>query len=230
MKTVAIILAAGSGSRMHSKIKKQFLKLGEYPVLYYSLTCFEKSSKVDEIILVTSKEDMEFCRKEIVDFYEFSKVKAIIEGGNERYLSVYEGLKKCQDCDYVLIHDGARPFVNQKMIEDSIEQVKKTGACIVGVPVKDTIKKVDESGWIKDTPDRQALWNVQTPQTFAYSLIKKAYDKAIEMKNRRFTDDAMVVESLGEASIKMILGSYKNIKITTIEDLQIAEMYLSREK
>lgn len=230
MKRTAIVLAAGSGSRMKSKTKKQFLELGAYPLLYYSLKEFDKSPLIDEIILVSSREDLLFCQKEIVNKYSFSKVKKIIEGGRERYLSVYEGLKACQDCSYVLIHDGARPFISQSMIRDCLNEVKKTGACIVGVPVKDTIKRVSKEGWVEDTPKRETLWNVQTPQTFSYPLIKRAYDRGIEDKSFFFTDDAMLVERLGESRVKMILGSYKNIKITTTEDLQIAELYLSEEK
>ena len=174
-KYTAIVLAAGSGKRMNSKVHKQYLIIQDRPVLYYSLKAFEDSA-VDEIVLVVGKGEEKFCRKEIVDKYGISKVKAIVEGGKERYHSVFEGLKQTSDADYVLIHDGARPFVNQDIIRRCMQEVQKYQACVVGMPVKDTIKIADEEGYAKQTPDRKNVWMIQTPQTFSYALILEAYE------------------------------------------------------
>ena len=164
-KYAAIVLAAGSGKRMNSQVHKQYLIIQDRPVLYYSLKEFQDSA-VDEIVLVVGKGEEEFCRREIVDKYGISKVKAIVEGGKERYHSVFEGLKQTSDADYVLIHDGARPFVNQDIIRRCMLEVPKYQACVVGMPVKDTIKIADEGGYAKQTPDRKNVWMIQTPQTF----------------------------------------------------------------
>ena len=169
-KYTAIVLAAGVGKRMNSKIQKQYMLLGGKPVLFYALDAFEKS-RVDEIILVVGKGEIEYCRKEIVEKYKFHKVTKIVEGGKERYHSVYEGLKAIDTADYVLIHDGARPFINQQILVHAIEAVKQYQACVVGMPVKDTIKITTEDGFSKETPERKHVWMIQTPQCFSYSLI-----------------------------------------------------------
>ena len=150
-RTAAIVLAAGRGSRMKSKIQKQYLLLKGKPVLYYSLKAFEESF-IDEIILVTGEEEIEYCRKEIVEKYGFTKVSHIVTGGKERYHSVFCGLQALTDCDYVFIHDGARPFVTEQILERAYETVQKEHACVVGMPVKDTIKLADENGFAKETP------------------------------------------------------------------------------
>lgn len=224
-KYAAIVLAAGSGKRMNSKVHKQYLIIQNRPVLYYSLKAFEDSA-VDEIVLVVGKGEEEFCRKEIVDKYGISKVKAIVEGGKERYHSVFEGLKQTSDADYVLIHDGARPFVNQKIIRRCMQEVQKYQACVVGMPVKDTIKIADEEGYAKQTPDRKNVWMIQTPQTFSYALIYEAYEEMLKTEDTAITDDAMVLERIKGKKSKLIEGSYRNIKITTPEDLLIANVYL----
>lgn len=224
-KYTAIILAAGSGKRMNSKVHKQYLIIQDRPVLYYSLKAFEDSA-VDEIVLVVGKGEEEFCRKEIVDKYGISKVKAIVEGGKERYHSVFEGLKQTSDADYVLIHDGARPFVNQDIIRRCMQEVQKYQACVVGMPVKDTIKIADEEGYAKQTPDRKNVWMIQTPQTFSYALIYEAYEEMLKTEDTAITDDAMVLERIKGKKSKLIEGSYRNIKITTPEDLLIANVYL----
>ena len=194
-KYAAIVLAAGSGKRMNSKVHKQYLIIQDRPVLYYSLKAFEDSA-VDEIVLVVGKGEEEFCRKEIVDKYGISKVKAIVEGGKERYHSVFEGLKQTSDADYVLIHDGARPFVNQDIIRRCMQEVQKYQACVVGMPVKDTIKIADEEGYAKQTPDRKNVWMIQTPQTFSYALIYEAYEEMLKTEDTAITDDAMVLERI----------------------------------
>lgn len=224
-KYAAIVLAAGSGKRMNSQVHKQYLIIQDRPVLYYSLKAFEDSA-VDEIVLVVGKGEEEFCRKEIVDKYGISKVKAIVEGGKERYHSVFEGLKQTSDADYVLIHDGARPFVNQEIIRHCMLEVPEYQACVVGMPVKDTIKIADEGGYAKQTPDRKNVWMIQTPQTFSYALIYEAYEEMLKTEDTAITDDAMVLERIKGKKSKLIEGSYRNIKITTPEDLLIANVYL----
>lgn len=224
-KYAAIVLAAGSGKRMNSQVHKQYLIIQDRPVLYYSLKEFQDSA-VDEIVLVVGKGEEKFCRKEIVDKYGISKVKAIVEGGKERYHSVFEGLKQTSDADYVLIHDGARPFVNQDIIRRCMQEVQKYQACVVGMPVKDTIKIADEEGYAKQTPDRKNVWMIQTPQTFSYALIYEAYEEMLKTEDTAITDDAMVLERTKGKKSKLIEGSYRNIKITTPEDLLIANVYL----
>lgn len=225
MKITAIVLAAGSGKRMNSKVHKQYLLIKEKPVLYYSLKAFE-DSQVDEIVLVVGTGEVEYCKKEIVEQYGFQKIHTIIEGGKERYHSVYEGLKATKQTDYVLIHDGARPFITQEIITRTIESVRKYQACVVGMPVKDTIKIVDTDNYAKETPNRSSVWQVQTPQAFSYPLIFTAYTKILEAEDTTITDDAMVVERMTAQKVRLIEGSYQNIKITTPEDLLIAEAYL----
>lgn len=224
-KYTAIVLAAGVGKRMNSKIQKQYMLLGGKPVLFYALDAFEKS-RVDEIILVVGKGEIEYCRKEIVEKYKFHKVTKIVEGGKERYHSVYEGLKAIDTADYVLIHDGARPFLDQQILTRTMEAVKQYQACVVGMPVKDTIKITTEDGFSKETPERKHVWMIQTPQCFSYSLIFEAYQKMLQNEDATITDDAMVLEKVKGLPVKMVEGSYRNIKITTPEDLLVAEAYL----
>lgn len=226
-KTTAIILAAGKGKRMQSDIPKQYLEVNGNTILYYTLKQFEESSIIDEIIIVTGEGEEEFCKKEIIDKYGFKKVIAIVTGGKERYHSVYNGLQKIDsDTEFVFIHDGARPFITKEILERAWEGVKKYKACVVGMPVKDTIKIVNEEKQVKDTPDRSKVWMVHTPQVFEKNLIKTAYEKIISQKDKTITDDAMVVEKTMQYPIQLIEGSYKNIKITTPEDLEIARLYL----
>lgn len=228
MKSTAIVLAAGQGKRMNSKVQKQFMLIHGRPILYYSLACFQNSSEIDEIILVTGKESINFCKKEIIDLYGFTKVKAVVAGGKERYDSVYQGLCACEDCDYVFIHDGARPCLTEAVIRRGKENVMKFGACVVGMPSKDTVKIVDEEGLVASTPDRKLVWNIQTPQIFSYREIREAYEAARREKMDGITDDAMVMECCGKLKIKLVEGSYENIKITTPEDIIVAEKFLEK--
>lgn len=222
----AIVLAAGHGKRMNTVQKKQYLLLNGYPVLYYSLKAFEESA-VNQILLVTGEEEIAYCRSEMVDKYGFQKVTDIVPGGKERYHSVYKGLMAAEGSDYVLIHDGARPFVTQDIISRTLEGAKTWGACVAGMPIKDTIKIVNKEGFAKETPDRSSVWMVQTPQAFSYELIYQAYRELIEMEKNghtvTVTDDAMVLELLQRREIKLTEGSYENIKITTPSDLSVAE-------
>lgn len=226
-KVTAIVLAAGRGTRMESDVQKQYMEVGGKPLIFYALDAFEKSS-VDEVVLVTGAGESEFCQREIVGRFGFSKVAKIVEGGRERYHSVYEGLKVVGECSYVLIHDGARPCVTVKIIEDAIEGAREHGACVVGMPVKDTIKVADEAGFSETTPERSRLWMIQTPQAFSYELIFDAYSRLFESEERQagVTDDAMVVESMTSHKVKLIKGSYENIKVTTPEDIVVAEALL----
>lgn len=228
-KITAIVLAAGSGSRMKSKTKKQFMEIKGKPVIWYSLFEFEKS-RVDEIILVTGKEDIDYCKKEIVEKYNLKKIKNVVAGGSERYESVYNGLKEVTG-NIVLIHDGARPLINNEIIERSIEGTIKNDACVVGVPVKDTIKRANKEGYIIDTPNRSELWITQTPQSFKTDLVKMAYKKMKEELEKgnttlNITDDAMVVEEFTTNQVRFVQGDYKNIKVTTPEDIDIAELFI----
>lgn len=225
VKYTAIVLAAGKGSRMGSKVHKQYLMLKGRPVIYYALKAFE-DSPVDEIVLVTGEGEEDFCRKEVVERYGLKKIMHITTGGRERYHSVYSGLKCCEASDYVLIHDGARPCVSVELIARSMETVSRTGACIAAVPVKDTIKTADARGVVQATPDRDSLWSIQTPQAFAYPLIRSAYDRMITEGAEGITDDAMVVEYYGKEPVQIFEGSYRNLKITTPEDLQMAELLM----
>ena len=225
MKNVAIVLAAGQGKRMNSKVQKQFLLIKEKPVLYYTLRAFESSPLITEIILVTGRDEIEYCQREIVEKYDFEKVRKIVAGGKERYHSVYNGIQAIDDADYVFIHDGARPFVDGEIISRVCDAVAEHKACVVGMPVKDTIKIADKEVFASQTPDRRMVWQVQTPQSFEYHLIKEAYEKLMEQEPEGITDDAMVVETMTDHRVKLVEGSYRNIKITTPEDLEIAAVF-----
>ncbi|MCR5640434.1 MAG: 2-C-methyl-D-erythritol 4-phosphate cytidylyltransferase [Lachnospiraceae bacterium] len=224
----AIILAGGSGKRMGSDIPKQYLKLGGKPLLYYPLMTFEHS-KIDEIILVVAEGEEEYCRKRFVEAYGLTKVKAIVAGGKERYDSVYQGLMQATG-DYVLIHDGARAFITEEIIHNTMEEVQKCHACIVAVPVKDTIKQADSNQVVTATVDRSCLWSVQTPQAFERELLVISYKKVQEQSMEGITDDAMIVERAGNGPVKVVLGSYENIKITTPEDMVYGEAILAHRQ
>ena len=227
-KITAIVLAAGQGKRMHSKIQKQFLEIQDHPVLYYSLKCFQDSPVIDDIILVTQSDMICYCKDEIVDHYSFTKVSDVIAGGKERYDSVYQGLLACTDTDYVFIHDGARPFITEEILKRGLAGVRETGACVVGMPSKDTVKLSDEDGFVSTTPERKQVWAIQTPQIFSYALIRKAHESIRKKDMSMITDDAMVVEQESGVKVRLVEGSYQNIKITTPEDLDVAEVFLKK--
>ena len=229
-KNTAIVLAAGQGKRMNSKVQKQFMELDGMPVLCYSLRCFQESPLIRDVILVTGEEYVFWCKEEIVEKYGFTKVSAVVSGGKERYDSVYEGLLSCENSDFVLIHDGARPFITEEIIRRGIQGVEKTGACVIGMPSKDTVKIADTQGYVAETPDRSTVWTIQTPQIFEYRLIREAHEKIRCRDMSAITDDAMVVEQETGVKVALVEGSYKNIKITTPEDLDIAEIFLKALK
>lgn len=235
-KTAAIVLAGGRGKRMNSQIPKQYLPLGGKPVLYYSLKAFQDSF-VDEIILVAEAGEEENCRRQILEPYGFTKVKAVAPGGAERFHSVANGIREVSvDCSYIFIHDGARPFVDQRILEDALEQVRIHHACVAAMPVKDTIKIADENNFSLSTPRRDRVWLMQTPQVFEASLIRRAYEKLpeelphLQQEGIQITDDAMVVETLLHQPVRFFQASYENIKITTPEDLLIADTILRKRE
>ena len=216
----AIILAGGKGKRMGAKISKQYIELNGKPILYYTLKRFVDCEGIDKIILVLPKDEIEYCNKEILEKYSL-KVDMIVEGGKERQDSVYNALQKINDSEIVLIHDGARAFVSERVIKDGIKYAKIYGAAAPGVMPKDTIKVVDENGFSDSTPDRSKLLAIQTPQTFKLEIIKECHEKVKE-NNLSVTDDTMVVEMYNN-KVYLYNGEYTNIKVTTPEDLILAE-------
>ncbi|MBR5767023.1 MAG: 2-C-methyl-D-erythritol 4-phosphate cytidylyltransferase [Lachnospiraceae bacterium] len=234
-KCTAVVLSAGKGKRMGTDTAKQYLDLKGRPVLYYSLKAFQESF-IDEIVIVASPEDHSYIKDEIVNKYNLSKVSAVVEGGKERYHSVLCGLKAADSPGYVFIHDGARPFIDGEILERAYETVKKYGTAITAMPVKDTVKIVDDEGVAVDTPDRNSVWLMQTPQVFEYKEILKAYESMIKNEDAlikegiRITDDAMVMERFGSLKVYVSNGSYRNIKITTPEDMVIAEAFIENIK
>ncbi|MFI3177481.1 MAG: 2-C-methyl-D-erythritol 4-phosphate cytidylyltransferase [Eubacteriales bacterium] len=230
-KNVAIVLAGGQGKRMNSRENKQYMLLEDMPVLYYSLKIIQDSF-MDEIILVVPAGQAKYCHQEFVQRYGISKIGNIVEGGKERYHSVYAGIMASNTCDNIYIHDGARPFLKVEHLEKLRVEVAEHRACVLAVPVKDTVKIANEEGFITHTPVRTSVWAMQTPQVFAYSLIKQAYEELIAKEEHvldqgiQITDDAMVVETFMKRPIKLVEGAYTNIKITTPEDLLIATSFL----
>ena len=227
-KFTAIVLAAGSGKRMNQEIPKQYMKLGDAPLMVHCLRTFQES-KVTQIVLVVAPGDVEKCRKEIIERYHIDKCIAIVEGGEERYNSVYAGLQAIND-GYVLIHDCARAFVSIDIIHRCMSAVALYESCVVGMPSKDTVKLTDTHRKVLDTPDRSNVWIVQTPQCFEYNLIRGAYDRIIENADTSITDDAMIVEKVTDHDVHMIEGSYMNIKVTTPEDVAFGEAILRNRR
>ena len=223
-----VIVSAGRGSRMKADINKQFLKLKGKEVIAHTIDKFYNNKNIDQIVVVVKEDEADFFRRNIIDKYGYKNIK-IAFGGKERQDSVFNGLKAVNErCDIVLIHDGARPFVTDEIIKNSIECAKKNKCVIVGVPVKDTIKIINKDNEVCDTPNRSTLWSIQTPQVFEYLSIIKAHKIAKE-KSYYGTDDSMLMEYLGY-NVKVIEGSYNNIKITTPEDLKIGEEILNENK
>lgn len=224
MKIIAIIAAGGQGKRIAGNLPKQFLMLKDKPILAYTVEKFERCELIDEIILVVPEDYLAYCSQAIVDKYGFKKVRKVTCGGKERQDSVYLGLKACPNTtSIVVVHNGVRPLISVDKISESIRICEKKKAVVLAMPVKETVKRV-EQGNIITTLDRDKIWLIQTPQTFEYKLIMDAYQKA-EKDNFVGTDDSALVERLGH-EVTVLEGDYKNIKITTIEDLQIAEKLL----
>ena len=216
----AIVLAGGRGKRMGCAKSKQYIELNGRPILYYTLKRFIDNKNIDKIILVVAKDELQYCKEEVLDKYNLA-VGSIAFGGKERQDSVYKGLLKAEGSEIVLIHDGARPFVSEKIIDDGIKYAKIHGAAAPGVMPKDTIKIKDTEGFSIETPDRSNLVAVQTPQVFSYNVILDCHKKVKE-NNLVVTDDTMVVENFGN-KVYLYEGEYTNIKITTPEDLILAQ-------
>ena len=233
MKVNAIVLAGGRGKRMGSNIPKQYMELCGKPVLYYSLKAFEDSF-IDNVIIVCGAGDEDYVRKEIVIKYGITKVTKIVAGGKERYHSVYNGLIASGGCDYVYIHDGARPLIDQYILERCQHYVEKFRAAVAAAKAKDTIKIENGDGFIKSTPDRSLVWLMQTPQVFEYRLVKDAYEKLIDQESRllsagvSITDDTMVVKMFEEIDARLVENPKSNLKITTPEDLEIAAFLMDK--
>lgn len=231
MSNTAIVLAGGNGSRMKSDIPKQYINIEDKPIIYYSLMAMEASAYIDRIILVTRVEDLDYCKEEIVDKYGFTKVTDIVAGGSERYLSVYNGLVYAKNSEYVWIHDGARPCVDEDMLARLSVTVQEFGTAVAGVLSKDTIKIVNSNGIVESTPDRSRLWQVQTPQVFKTSELVQAYDRLMSAHNiGNITDDAMVMEHFGDLPVHMAEGNYCNIKVTTPEDIFLVKNFFEKIK
>jgi 2-C-methyl-D-erythritol 4-phosphate cytidylyltransferase len=228
MHAEAIIVAAGQGRRFPGERKKQFLPLAGMPVIAHSLAAFEATPLIRSVLLVVHPEDVDWCRREIVERFGFAKVSRTVAGGAERQDSVRTGLDVLDEEDgIVVIHDGVRPLVSREMIEASIEGAVRFGAVVMAVPSKETIKRVDGEGRVLETLDRKVLWQIQTPQTFRTAVLREAYRRSTEV-GFRGTDDASLVERLG-IEVRVLPGDYANIKITTPEDLLVADR-LIRER
>ncbi|MBC8580995.1 MULTISPECIES: 2-C-methyl-D-erythritol 4-phosphate cytidylyltransferase [Zhenhengia] len=221
----AIVVAGGSGSRMGTSTKKQYLKIKDKEILVYTVECFQNMPEIQEIVVVTGKEDITYVEKLLKDTYKLNKVSYIVAGGKERQDSVYNGIQAADEkSDYLVIHDGARPLITKEVVRAGLDMAYAHRASIIAVPVKDTIKLVSKDGKVEDTPDRSSLWSVQTPQIFEKELIIHAHEYAKE-HGLSVTDDSMLVEAIG-VPVYIVEGEYTNIKITTPEDLIIAEKML----
>lgn len=241
-RCTAVILAAGRGSRMQSGTAKQFMPLYGKPLVCYALQAVEESDVIDDCILVTGAGALSWVTEEIVKKYHYHKVDTVMAGGRERYASVAGAMRLIASGDmrvpnrdgYVFVHDGARPFLTEKILRETYEAVQKYGACVSAVRSKDTVKIADADGFVSDTPDRNLVWNMHTPQVFETGLIVKAYaalEKNLEQMEQTgvsITDDAMVVEYFTDHRVKLVEGSYENIKITTPDDIILAERILEK--
>lgn len=224
----AIIVAAGKGKRMGTTVSKQFLPLGGKEILAHTVAVFEQTASIRDCILVTGADSLTDVA-EMKKQYGWKKITAIVAGGAERQDSVWNGLQQlAEDVEIVMIHDGVRPFVTEEILQNAIHTVAERGSCVAGVPVKDTIKICDEEQMAVATPERSTLWQIQTPQTFQKDVLIRAYRHARE-SGFLGTDDASLVERDG-GRVQVIEGSYRNIKITTREDILIGEAFLKEDQ
>ena len=222
MKSTAIITAAGYGRRMGGQKKKQFLLLGGAPILAHTLEKFQNSNLITDIILITPNEDIEFCKKEFLLKYNFTKIKKIVSGGEKRQDSVSNGLKKIShDTEIIVIHDGVRPFISARLLETAIKEAIKRGAAVAAIPVKDTLKKISASGKLGNGLNRDSIWRIQTPQVFKKEILIHAFEKA-RQDDFYGTDESSLVTRIGK-SVHIVKGSELNIKITTPEDIILGE-------
>ncbi|MCQ9207049.1 MAG: 2-C-methyl-D-erythritol 4-phosphate cytidylyltransferase [Omnitrophica bacterium] len=221
MKVVAIVPSAGSGKRLGCRRDKPFVKLRGKPILFYALKTLEDANFIDYVILVVSFGRLK-AAKRLVRKYRLAKVRAVIPGGRRRYDSVKNGLKRAGSADFVVIHDGVRPFAGRSLMRRVLSAARASGAALPAVPARQTLKSISRNFFVKNTPERKNLWEAQTPQVFRRRLIVEAYNK---VKTRHATDDASLAEMLGH-KVKIVKGSYRNIKITTPEDLELAKVLL----
>ena len=223
MKVMAIIPAAGMGERMGGDLPKQFVLLKDRPVLSHTLSAFQTCPDVEGVVVVVPEGYENFCAREVVEPYGLSKVREIVPGGRRRQDSVYEGLKLTEGADIVVVHDGVRPLVRPEHISETVEICRKHGAVLAAVPVKDTVKLV-EGEVVRKTLPRDLLWAAQTPQTFLRKVLWEAFERAFE-EGLYATDEASLVEVMGY-EVRVVRGDYGNIKITTQEDLRLAELLM----
>jgi 2-C-methyl-D-erythritol 4-phosphate cytidylyltransferase len=230
-KAFALIPAAGMGKRMGASINKQYLQLDGLPIVARTISVFEQSPLIEAIYLVIPADEIPYCREHVVAACGFRKVVEIVAGGRERQHSVMNGLhamrRNVDDGDVVLIHDGVRPLITPQLVSESIEAARIGDGALVAVPVKDTIKTVRD-GIVMDTPPREMLWQAQTPQAFCFAKIYDAH-RAAEQEGFLGTDDASLVERRGGV-VRVVRGDYRNIKITTPEDLVLAGAFLAGER
>ena len=225
MSVCAVVPAGGLGTRMGGTVTKQFLNLNGKPILYYTLKALQDSGLISELILVVPKKEYGNACDQWLGKPEI--VTKVVVGGAKRQDSVYNGFcEVSREPEIVLVHDGVRPFLSHKMIRETINAAREYGAAITAIPVHDTIKRVDASGLVSQTVERENLWRVQTPQAFQYKILNEAFKKA-NSENFYGTDEGTLIEHLG-APVKVIEGSEKNIKITQPEDLELSETYISK--
>jgi 2-C-methyl-D-erythritol 4-phosphate cytidylyltransferase len=222
----ALIVAAGKGTRMGRSTPKPFIQLAGIPILTHSLKTFDKSKRIDQIVLVVAEDQIDYCQSHVVAPGKIQKPVIFVAGGERRQDSVFKGLNRIADHQgIVLIHDGARPLVTLELIEACVNGAQKWSACIPGVEPADTLKEIDKAGFVFRTAPRQLLRQVQTPQAFDLELVRKAHDEA-RKNNWSVTDDAAMVEHMGH-KVRIIAGEITNLKITTSTDLVLAEALYS---
>jgi 2-C-methyl-D-erythritol 4-phosphate cytidylyltransferase len=222
MTATAIIVAAGQGLRMEAAVRKQYMALNGEPVLVHTLKAFCSADVIQQICLVVPAEDMAFCKEYLIDRVAHPERITLVAGGKERQDSVFSGLQAVTDrSGIILVHDGVRPFISVDLINACIREAERSGACLAGIPAFDTLKQLTDDQIIEKTLDRRRIWLAQTPQAFAFDILLRAHIQA-DAEGYRATDDAMLVERLGNP-VKMVHGSRMNLKITTQEDLALAE-------
>ena len=225
----AVVPAGGSGTRMGNETPKQFLQLGDVPLLIHALRVFESSRTITEIVVVVPENAVTYCQKELLPQFALSKVSTVIAGGARRQDSVWSGLQAVDErTKLVVVHDAVRPFVSEAMVERVIETAKTRGAAIAAVPLHDTVKRVAPDGMIETTLDRQQLWSAQTPQAFKIELLREAHQSSQE-SDVEATDDAFLVERIGHR-VAIVNGSPDNIKVTRPEDLVMGEAILAAQR
>ena len=236
-RCTAILLAAGKGLRMGGETRKQYIDVSGMPLFTYSLQTMDDCEFITDIVITVPDGDQEYCRDIIGVCGLDGKVRKIVAGGRERCFSVHNGLQSVDwPCDYVFIHDTARPFIEESTLERLYDEVRIHKACVAAVPAKDTVKISDTEGFVVQTPNRKNVWIVQTPQVFDFELIRTAHEKMVEQYDELFekgviiTDDAMVAECFTGIKIKLVMASYRNIKVTSPEDMVTVLAYMNKKK